>query len=123
MTLVRAAALLTVALAAGCSAASLERRSDHLASRTATALPEPDPTARFTPEESRAPNPLDSVSVDVAVGGQDSPKLVEAFTPQLDRVAKLELRDAFGECLWKPMIDGYGEPLGGDFTLLFRTRQ
>ncbi len=66
---------------------------------------------------------MDKTVVKVTVEPTGTPKLVALLTPDLTPTAALELRQAFGECIWKPSLGPNGEPVTGEITLLDSLRR
>jgi hypothetical protein len=91
-------------------------------SPAAHVLPEADPGDKYTPHASRATrsNGLDQVVVRVDGLSSDRPVLSQLALPNLSAASSVELRQAFGQLLWKPSL---GEEPKTEVTLLFRVER
>lgn len=109
----RPIAVLAVAVAAsGCAARAgappgLGQLRDTPASY---AHPEPDPGCRATVQERLTANSLDRVTVKVTQDQRGKVEVVEFLGPDLTPAAMMELRQAFAQCVWKPVIAADGHP-------------
>jgi hypothetical protein len=90
-------------------------------SPAAHGMPEADPGDRFTPRASRASrsSELDQVVVKVDGLSSDRPVLSELALPDLSAASTVELRQAFGQLLWKPSE----KQAKTEVTLLFRVER
>lgn len=109
-------ALLAAALL-GCAGAAAERQGPPVVE---TARPEPDSACRATVQAPLAANHLQQVVVKVAVDRGGRLQMVQFLSPSLSPSAAEELRQAFGQCLWKPARGTDGRPMAGSTTVVFR---
>jgi hypothetical protein len=113
------AGFLLAACAAACGGpARPERTRD---SPAAYALPEPDPSCRARAQAPLRAAGLEQVAIRVEVSSEGRLVLVEFLEPDLSPAARLELRQAMEQCIWKPVLDAQGRPQGW-VTRLVRTR-
>jgi hypothetical protein len=109
-------------LLAGCAAAGGGPARAARDSPAAFARPEPDPGCRATVQAPLAANGLEQVAIRVEVSAEGKLVLVEFLEPDLSPAARLELRQAMEQCVWKPVLDAQGRPQGWVTTFVRASR-
>lgn len=116
------------ALALGCAGAGAGGAGRDAAAKDRPAAyalpgPEPDPSCRAMAYQASAPRPLDAVTVVVSVQRDGKARVLRFVTPDLTPAQQLEVRAACERCAWRPAVDGNGQPVEREATIVFGARE